>query len=410
MDLGPEAHNNLKSAWNKGFQGAGNKHRVAILGGDLSWEAIGVSPEDSQLIESQKFSVVEIARIFRVPLNLVQDYERSTYSNVLEQNRSFLTHTLTPYLERIEQGMERALLTESEKGRFFIEHLTAGLLRADTKQRYESYEIARRAGFLSVNEIRSFESMNGIGAQGDKYDPIKQPAPVPNRTRAKKKVNTIDDRDRIRAEYLPKLKAAAADLVSIEVEGVRKVMAQRDPLAVALESFYQKFEPVVAERMGPVFAEYGARVKGALKDALGAGEAAGDDFLTEGISAYARSHVLSSVNQLEALISDDGPDAIDTRLDEWMEKRPDKISSDQAVKLAEGLFAAMAFGSGYKIMSNARGKSCPFCKSIDGKIIGRGGVMVEPGPWTVAGQVMKMRQPKISPAYHRGCLCFLTHV
>lgn len=75
------------------------------------------------MIESQKFSVVEVARCFRVPLNLIQDHERSTYSNVHEQNRSFLVHTLAPWLTRFEQALAKSLLTEEEKQKFFLNTL-----------------------------------------------------------------------------------------------------------------------------------------------------------------------------------------------------------------------------------------------------------------------------------------------
>jgi HK97 family phage portal protein len=160
--LGPESQSNLQKAWAAGHTGKGKHHRVAIMDNGLEWKSIGVSPQDSQLIESQKFSVVEIARVFRVPLNLVMDYERSTYSNVTEQNRSFLTHTLQPWLTRIEQAMMKSLLTEAEKGKYFIEHLTNGFLRSDTKNRYESYKIAVEAGFMTIDEIRQLENMNSI--------------------------------------------------------------------------------------------------------------------------------------------------------------------------------------------------------------------------------------------------------
>jgi HK97 family phage portal protein len=170
--LSAQAVSNLRESWNQGYRGMGNKHKVAILDNDLKWQSVGVSPQDSQLIESQKFSVVEIARVFRVPLNLVMDYERSTYSNVTEQNRSFLTHTLQPWLERIEQAIYKSLLTESEKDRYFVEHLTQNFLKANTKERFEAYKIAREAGFLSVNEIRQLENMNSVEG-GDSYGPSK---------------------------------------------------------------------------------------------------------------------------------------------------------------------------------------------------------------------------------------------
>jgi len=173
--LSAQAAANLREAWTKGYQGSGNKHKVAVLDNDLKWQNVGVSPQDSQLIESQKFSVVEIARVFRVPLNLVMDYERSTYSNVTEQNRSFLTHTLTPWMERFEQSIRRSLLTESERERYFVEHLTQNFLRANTKERFEAYKIAREAGFLSVNEIRQLENMNSVEG-GDDYQSPAAPA------------------------------------------------------------------------------------------------------------------------------------------------------------------------------------------------------------------------------------------
>jgi HK97 family phage portal protein len=160
--LGPDARANLQAAWAGGHQGKKNHHKVAVMDSDLKWQSIGISPQDSQLIESQKFSVVEIARVFRVPLNLVMDYERSTYSNVTEQNRSFLTHTLQPWLTRFEQAMAKSLLTESEKEKYFIEFLTQDFLRSDTKTRFESYKVAIDAGFLTIDEVRQLENMNKI--------------------------------------------------------------------------------------------------------------------------------------------------------------------------------------------------------------------------------------------------------
>jgi HK97 family phage portal protein len=158
--LNAQSLSNLRQVWSEGHQGKGKHHRVAVMDNDLKWQSIGVSPQDSQLIESQKFSVVEVARVFRVPLNLVMDYERSTYSNVTEQNRSFLTHTLQPWLTRMEQAITKNLLTESEKEKYFVEHLTQGFLRSDTKDRYESYKIAIEAGFLTIEEVRQLENMN----------------------------------------------------------------------------------------------------------------------------------------------------------------------------------------------------------------------------------------------------------
>ncbi|MBF0232504.1 MAG: phage portal protein [Desulfamplus sp.] len=158
--LGAEAHDHLKKSYDKAFKGTSNSHKVLILEEGMSFEAIGLSPEDSQMIDSQKFSVVDIARAFRVPLNLIQDHERSTYSNVTEQNRSFVVHTLVPWLTRIEQACNRVLLTEQERETYYVEHKLDNLLRGDQKTRYECYEIGLKNGFLSRNDVRGFENLS----------------------------------------------------------------------------------------------------------------------------------------------------------------------------------------------------------------------------------------------------------
>ncbi|PIE71627.1 MAG: phage portal protein [Deltaproteobacteria bacterium] len=165
--LSNEALARLRRTWEAKFK-QNNAHTIAILEDGMSFKSVGISPEDSQMIDSQKFSVVEIARAFRVPLNLIQDHERSTYSNVTEQNRSFVVHTLTSWLTRVEQACNRVLLTEQEKERYFCEFLLDSLLRGDQKTRYECYEIGLNAGFLSRNDVRKYENLSPIPG-GDDY-------------------------------------------------------------------------------------------------------------------------------------------------------------------------------------------------------------------------------------------------
>ncbi|MBF0233920.1 MAG: phage portal protein [Desulfamplus sp.] len=158
----------LKSSWNAAFKGSGNSHKVALLEEGMEFTTVGLSPEDSQMIDSQKFSVVDIARVFRVPLNLIQDHERSTYSNVTEQNRSFVVHALMPWLVRIEQACNRILFTESERLRFYTEHKLDSLLRGDQETRYKCYQIGLQEGFLSKNDVRGYENLSPVQG-GDDY-------------------------------------------------------------------------------------------------------------------------------------------------------------------------------------------------------------------------------------------------
>lgn len=166
--LSPEAQQMLKDNWGESHKGSGNAHKTNVLQEGSDYISVGLSPEDSQMIDSQKFSVIDICRAFRVPLNLVQDHDRSTYSNVTEQNRSFVVHTLVPWLTRIEQACNRVLFTENEKKKYFCEFKLDNLLRGDQKTRYECYQIGIDKGFLSKNDVRGFENLSPVPG-GDDY-------------------------------------------------------------------------------------------------------------------------------------------------------------------------------------------------------------------------------------------------
>jgi len=414
-DLGDSAED-LRKAWNAGFKGTGNKHKVAILGGELKWQAVGVSPQDSQMIESQKFSVIQIARIFRVPLNLIMDYDRSTYSNVTEQNRSFLVHTLMPWLMRIEQSIYRSLLTEQEKKKYFVEHLTHNFLRANTKERFEAYQIARQTGFLSVNEIRKFENMNAVEG-GDIYE-VKQLEPQKKSLRSM--TRGIDNRDQVVENFKPLILDAAAQVVSRESIQVKRAIEKHEKgrdvpsMREWLNNFYTEIAPdFITQKMEPVLRAFALAIQKESETEIKAERDDLSGFIEKHISHYTQAHSDASLSQLLGQLEEKGLDAVETRVDEWAAEnhRAEKIANDQTVKTSNLIFSAVAFGAGYKIMSNTRGKSCPWCEQLSGKIIGRGEPMLKAGDWESSkGEFMTVRRPKISPSYHRGCDCFLTHV
>ncbi len=152
----------LRQSWNAAYGGNANSGRVAILEEGLKFERISMPNNEAQFLETRKFQVSEICRIFRVPPHLVGDLEHATFSNIEHQSISFGMHTIRPWLVRLEQGMNRALLSESEKGRFYVRFNMDGLLRGAYKERMEGYAIARQNGWMSANDIRELESMNPI--------------------------------------------------------------------------------------------------------------------------------------------------------------------------------------------------------------------------------------------------------
>ena len=123
---------------------------------------ISIPNDAAQFLETRKFQVTEICRIFRVPPHMIGDLERATFSNIESQNISFDVHTIRPWLVRIEQAMDRALFPENEKGRFYVQFNLDGLMRGDYKSRMEGYAIARQNGWMSANDIRELENLNPL--------------------------------------------------------------------------------------------------------------------------------------------------------------------------------------------------------------------------------------------------------
>ncbi len=128
----------------------------------MKFERVSVPNSDAQFLETRKFQVNEICRIYRVPPHMVGDLERATFANIEHQSISFAVHTIRPWLVRIEQAMNRALFTDKEKGVFYVHFNMEGLMRGDYKSRMEGYAIARQNGWMSANDIRALENLNPI--------------------------------------------------------------------------------------------------------------------------------------------------------------------------------------------------------------------------------------------------------
>lgn len=161
----------VKESWNSAYQGSGNSHRVAVLEEGMKYQPIGISPEQAQFLETRKFQINEIARIFRVPPHMLADLEKSSFSNIEQQSLEFVKYTLDPWVVRWEQAMCRALLTDAEKPQYFIKFNVEGLLRGDYQSRMTGYATARQNGWMSANDIRELENLDRIPAEdgGDLY-------------------------------------------------------------------------------------------------------------------------------------------------------------------------------------------------------------------------------------------------
>lgn len=110
----------------------------------MTYTPISISPEQAQFLETRKFQLDEIARIFRIPPHLIGDLEHATFSNIEEQSLEFVTYTLEPWLVRWEQSMQRSLLLPQEKENYFIRFNVDGLLRGDYGSRMSGSAPHRR--------------------------------------------------------------------------------------------------------------------------------------------------------------------------------------------------------------------------------------------------------------------------
>ncbi len=165
--LGPDAQEQLKQDFAR-FSRSESRYETPAFPFELDWKQVGLSNKDSQYLESRKFTRAELASIWRVPLHMLNDLDGAKYNNMELQDLALLKHTLRPYMVRVEERVTDTLVyPEVDGAGLFMEFVAEGLLRGDTKSRYESYRTGlggpgTGAGWLSVNDVRRLENLPAI--------------------------------------------------------------------------------------------------------------------------------------------------------------------------------------------------------------------------------------------------------
>lgn len=152
----------VRESWNSVYRGTNNAHKIAVLEEGMKYQQIGIPPEEAQFLETRKFQINEIARLYRIPPHMVGDLEKSSFSNIEQQSLEFVKYTLDPWVIRWEQSLQKALLLPGEKNKYFIKLNVDGLLRGDYQSRMNGYATGRQNGWFSANDIREMENMNPI--------------------------------------------------------------------------------------------------------------------------------------------------------------------------------------------------------------------------------------------------------
>lgn len=152
----------VRDSWNAVYRGTGNAHKVAVLEEGMKYQQIGIPPEEAQFLETRKFQLDEIARLYRIPPHMIGDLEKSSFNNIEQQSMEFVKYTLDPWVIRWEQAMQKALFLPEEKKQYFLKFNVNGLMRGDYESRMTGYSIGRQNGWLSANDIREMEDMNPV--------------------------------------------------------------------------------------------------------------------------------------------------------------------------------------------------------------------------------------------------------
>lgn len=163
--IGQEQADELKALWKSGGTGLESAHDIRVLGSGTKWQQLTIPPEDAQFIESRKFQITEVARMFGIPPHMLGETEKATSwgTGIEQQNIGFVVYTLRPWLTRVEQRLTKMLRPQAVYARYSVE----GLLRGDSTTRAEFYAKLHGLGVFSANDILALEDRDPIGPAGD---------------------------------------------------------------------------------------------------------------------------------------------------------------------------------------------------------------------------------------------------
>ena len=453
-NLSDKAMKNLRESFAGDHGGLSNSHKVRILENGMDISTIGIPPNEAQFLETRKFQVTEIARIYRVPPHMLADLDRATFSNIEHQSLSFVMHTLMPWLVRHEQAIARDLLAEHERGEYYVKYVVAGLLRGDTATRYQAYTTGINTGFLTRNEARELEDLNPIDGLDEPLLPLNMveanspPPPAPKTlnsdTGARWQVvnNTMNDarllidsetraaktaanRQTLMNRHIRIFEDAAGRVVTRETGAIRRALPKLgkrsvDSFQAWLEGFYADLRGWMPDYFRALMLTYAETILADVASELDGEPAELDDTLRTWVEGYLTNFVevyaVGGEKQLRSLIAEsesesDAAAKVEERMAGWEENRASKTALEQAFEAGNALaiygYAAAGVAT---LVWRARGESCPLCQKMNGKKIKIGGSFLNEGDEVTAEGVDPLpilRKIKHGPL-HGGCDCAVT--
>tara|TARA_R110000744_G_scaffold305007_1_gene413348 strand:+ start:2420 stop:4444 length:2025 start_codon:yes stop_codon:yes gene_type:complete len=456
--LKPEARSNIKQSWHAAH-GAGKQHSVALLEEGLAWTAMSVSPEEAQFLATRTYQAEEICRLYNVPPHLLMLLDRSTFSNVVEQNKAFAINCIRPWAIRWEQAIRKSILERFGDRSLSTEFEMDALLRPDTMARAQANQILLQNGALSIDEWRARENMNPLDSAAgeahwmplniapvsvDEAGPSEEDAASQLRNELRSNDVEVDDsfglrelrslgnRRKIAEATRPLIEEASQRLLKREVKAVRRMMTKQlsglpdgrelrgtDGLFTELDEFYHgDFMEVIAEALLPVVRSYAREIY--TQAALEVGyppEFTPDleEFIRGYVAVASVQHAKTSRQELQSLISNldftELVNALELKLAEWTDKRAARMAKRQTTE-GNGAFSKFAYVAGGVVSLRwvtAGSATCPFCKKLNGRSVLGSETFLQAGTALESeeGKLRVARNVNHPPA-HPGCDCFIS--
>lgn len=444
-----DAYKRLMESWQSRHQGLDKSHTTAILEDGMTYEQIGLPPEDAQFLETRVHQVREIARFYRMPLHKIQDMGASTNNNIEHQGIEFVTDTIRPWLVRIEQSVWSNLMSKQEQARYFLEFLVDGLLRGDIQSRYTAYATARQWGWYSANDIRRFENQNPI-PDGDIYltplnmIPADQVGDMPQngavngarslQVESKTGQNGLDtrqlearsrknaaERQRLANIQRPVFEEVMGRIIRRETQDIstqaKKMLGKRSlsEFDSWLEGFYREHQGWIETQVTPSFNAYVSLIARETGQEVESNPPDTTNFVRSYVASYAERHTtrhLAWVREIAERNQADPLPEIEATLDGWRETMPDRIAGEESNRLNNAAARFVYLASGILVLRwISLGETCPYCLAMDGRTIGiedfffLSGSSFEPNG--AQGPMVANRNIG-HPPLHEGCDCILT--
>ncbi|MBP1040373.1 phage portal protein [Vagococcus sp. BWB3-3] len=149
--LGKEAKDRVKEEWKK----VNGTDAIAVIDSGLDYQQMGLSQQDMQFIESQKYNTQKITAIYKMPLHKVNELGRATYANIEHQALEYVKNTLQPWITRIELEFNTKAFTLEEQEDYYVKFNLDSELRGDSKTRAEVHKIQIESGAKTLDDVRA---------------------------------------------------------------------------------------------------------------------------------------------------------------------------------------------------------------------------------------------------------------